>query len=73
MIFPAIDAESMRANVTIQGYVFSAADIACTGGSFHFIWVAIAFAIPNLVSVLVSILKVLTELFYVPLELSQQQ
>lgn len=73
MVFPALCAVTVLADVTVQSDVRDATNITRTRKSLHLAGVFIIGIVAYFTSVLLSVLEIFAELFYVPLELPQQQ
>ena len=73
MAFPAFFAETMLADVQVEKPVLAAAYFTSADRGGELFGIGVFGRVANLVPVLVHILKVVTKLFHIPLELLEQQ
>jgi hypothetical protein len=71
--FPAFFTETMLADVSIEESVLVTADIASADRGMELVGIWVLRRVSDLVPILLHILKVVTELFDIPLELPEQQ
>jgi hypothetical protein len=71
--FPAFFAETVLADVNVEKPVLPAAYLTSANRGVQLFGIGVVGRVANIVPVLVHILKVVTKLFHIPLELLEQQ